>query len=204
MAISTRKHRLAQFRIAPISNNDVSAYISEIADIGKHIAFTPRYTQQSFLGCPLSELELIERFTYCDICFLLFESSRCVGYCFGYSAGDCFSRVTDVAHSCEWREYQLFEHIPQSSLRRSGCVFQVGILPECHGLGFGRHLVAQATTAALASLPDGAVYAFVPETPRNTVSLNLAIRLGYETQEIFSVKNDNSGVKKWRMMSYQA
>lgn len=204
MIFSTRKQRLAQFRIVSISKNDISNYVSVIADIGKRVAFTTKHTTQSFLGCPLSESDLIERFKYCDICFLLFESSRCVGYCFGYSAGDCFSRVAGVAYSCGWREHQLFEHIPESLLRRSGCVFQVAILPECHGLGFGRHLVKQATLAALASLPDGAVFAFVPESPRNTASLNLALRLGYQTREVFSAENHNNGVKEWRVMSYQA
>ena len=202
MTSSTRKKRLAQFRIVSISNNDISNYVSVIADIGKCVTFTAKHTPQSFLGCPLSELDLVERFKYCDICFLLFESSRCVGYCFGYSAGDCFSQVADVAHSCGWREHQLFEHIPQASPRRSGCVFQVAILPEYHGLGFGRHLVEQATVAALASLPDGAVFAFIPESPRNTVSLNLALRLGYQTQEVFSTKNQNSEITKWREMSF--
>lgn len=203
MSISTKKLRLSQFSIIPVEANEIFSHLPVISDIGKSVSLNSKEAQRSFLGCPLSRLELAERFKYSDVYFLLIDGSQCVGYCFGYSAGDSFSQAVEAAKSNEWGEYQLFKHLPQSSLKRSGCIFQVAIRPECHGLGFGRKLVEHATTKALTSLPNGTIFAFVPESPRNTASLNLALRLGYETQEIFPTESHNANIDKWRILRYQ-
>jgi GNAT superfamily N-acetyltransferase len=176
-------------------------HVQEIAGISNRVALTPVHPQRSFLGCPLSVAELRERFEFFDICFLIFLRSDCVGYCLGYSAGGCFGRAINAANERGWREKQLFDHIPPSFDVSSGCVFQVAVVPERHGLGFGRHLVEQATLAALDSCPSGTIFAFVPEVPANLFSRNLALRLGYITQELFLTEHDKTGVTRWRLMS---
>lgn len=172
-------------------------YFQPIVDIGATCEYQKEVGSQfGFLGCPLKIDELRERLSIADTYCIAQVNEKVIGYAFGYSSGACFSHARDTANTMKWNERDLLNRLPTS--KGTGCLFQLALDPRFRLQGLGRSLCGLSTEMIIHHDPTNRSYGFIPESPRNTLSLNTAIRVGYRICSEFN--GDGNPVSKWNLV----
>ena len=146
-----------------------------------------------FLGCPMTYDAVLQRSAFADVYCFAVSNDQCIGYAFGYSAGETYGRVRHISREQSWGESRLLNHPPDST--NAGCLFQVALLPSARYHGLGRVLVRIGTEFVLKHSHRNLSWGFIPADPMNSISLNTARRSGYSVYDEF--EGDSSPIARW-------